>query len=130
MSEAKHTPGPLEAEPQFIGDDVFTGTIQLWGGEDSEVLIAECVDMANARRLRDCWNACEGINPEAVPDLLAALQKLRDENRRLREAALTVIRRVERAGAQGWSMQQFLNDGSVRELVEALAESNNTKGGK
>jgi len=23
-----------------------------------------------------CWNACEGINPEAVPDLLAALMHL------------------------------------------------------
>ena len=31
-------------------------------------------DRANADRLAACWNACAGINPEAVPDLLAALK--------------------------------------------------------
>lgn len=30
---------------------------------------------ANAHRIADCVNACEGINPEAVPDLLEALKK-------------------------------------------------------
>lgn len=29
---------------------------------------------ANARRIVECVNACEGINPDAVPELLAALQ--------------------------------------------------------
>jgi hypothetical protein len=29
---------------------------------------------ANARHIVACWNACEGINPESVPDLLAALR--------------------------------------------------------
>ena len=29
---------------------------------------------ANARRIVACVNACEGINPEAVPDLLAACE--------------------------------------------------------
>lgn len=29
---------------------------------------------ANARRLVACWNACAGINPAAVPDLLDALK--------------------------------------------------------
>ncbi len=31
---------------------------------------------ANARRIVACVNACKGINPEAVPDLLEALQVL------------------------------------------------------
>jgi len=48
--------------------------------------------------------------------------RLRDENRRLRDAAITVMDRVGRAGVQGWSMQQFLEDGSVAELVDALAQ--------
>ena len=31
---------------------------------------------ANARRIVACVNACEGINPEAVPDLLEAAEWL------------------------------------------------------
>ncbi len=31
-------------------------------------------DRANAARIVACVNACAGINPEAVPDLIAALQ--------------------------------------------------------
>ena len=31
---------------------------------------------ANAQRIVDCVNACEGINPKAVQDLLEALAKL------------------------------------------------------
>jgi hypothetical protein len=31
---------------------------------------------ANAARIAVCVNACEGINPEAVPDLLAAMKGL------------------------------------------------------
>ncbi len=31
-------------------------------------------DEANARRIVSCVNACEGVNPKAVPDLLAALK--------------------------------------------------------
>lgn len=54
--------------------------------------------------------------------MASELEQLRDENRRLREAAITVIDRVGRAGVQGWTMGQFLDDGSVRELVEALAQ--------
>ena len=42
-------------------------------------------DMANAARLVACWNACEGINPEAVLDILAALQGLSDAVYRWRE---------------------------------------------
>lgn len=31
---------------------------------------------ANAQRIVDCVNSCEGINPEAVPDMLQALEIL------------------------------------------------------
>lgn len=29
-----------------------------------------------ADRIAACWNACEGINPEAVPDLMEALRAI------------------------------------------------------
>ena len=32
--------------------------------------------VANAARIVACVNACKGINPEAVPDLLAAMETL------------------------------------------------------
>lgn len=35
---------------------------------------ARVVVEGNGNRLAACWNACLGINPEAVPDLLAALR--------------------------------------------------------
>lgn len=31
---------------------------------------------ADAKRLVACWNACEGINPDAVPDLLEACKAI------------------------------------------------------
>jgi len=34
--------------------------------------------LANALHIRDCWNACEGINPEAVRDMRKALEGLID----------------------------------------------------
>lgn len=33
--------------------------------------VSDAEDAANARRIVACVNACEGINPEAVPELLA-----------------------------------------------------------
>jgi hypothetical protein len=32
----------------------------------------------NAERFAACWNGCQGINPEAVPDLLAACEAYAD----------------------------------------------------
>ena len=34
---------------------------------------------ADAHRLMECWNACVGICPKAVPDLVEALQAARDD---------------------------------------------------
>ena len=66
MAKAKHTPGPWELVNVFpcakrehcrwiINPDVATGKSK-----------------ANAARIVACVNACEGINPEAVPGLLKA----------------------------------------------------------
>lgn len=35
---------------------------------------------ANAERIVDCVNGCKGINPEAVPELLAALEAIRNDS--------------------------------------------------
>lgn len=41
---------------------------------------------ANAQRIVDCVNACEGINPKAVPEMLDALRKAYDELSRQKHA--------------------------------------------
>ena len=66
----KHTP-----EPWWIDDDGFVAA----GGGDSYTTVADTHNTydlnkdANAARIVACVNACEGINPDAVSDLLAAL---------------------------------------------------------
>lgn len=52
----------LEVGDEAIGQVFYTDNMPGGRGE------------ADADRLADCWNACEGINPEAVPDMLAALK--------------------------------------------------------
>ena len=71
----KHTLGPLEHT--FKGDENLIGTpgvrfVATTLRYDYSVATAE--DYGNAQHLVACWNACEGINPEAVPDLLATLE--------------------------------------------------------
>lgn len=67
MSE--HTPEPWEArlheDPQWM--------VRVKGSPLGAVcLTSQGNDEANARHIVACVNACEGINPEAVPELLAA----------------------------------------------------------
>lgn len=73
--DAKHTPGPWrlcratgeQGEPLVIlPPDGNRRIAQLCGRSDA----------ANGRRVVACVNACQGINPEAVPELLAALRRL------------------------------------------------------
>lgn len=46
---------------------------------------------ADAHRIADCVNACEGINPEAIPDMIEALKTFQREIKRLPdEPTLTV----------------------------------------
>ncbi len=57
--------------------------------------------MANAERIVACVNACEGINPEAVPELLDALQDIiadHDERVALYPESETQPRRLEVMG--------------------------------
>lgn len=77
MSDTKHTPGPwtAKANPNDWGWD-FPNVqdakncrpichVPDWDKPEGE---------ANWARIVACVNACEGINPEAVPDMLAALE--------------------------------------------------------
>ena len=83
----KHTPGPLFANVHHgegvviigPGRGQHVGVVQL--GPDR--IHAE----ADADRLVACWNACEGINPEAVSDMLAALETAESYLSRLPQCA-------------------------------------------
>ena len=86
MSE--HTRGPLEVEyDRHAGYDCMSGGFEVkakdggpFGGSfvvfDCAAQGGEALAKANAHRMVACWNNCEGINPEAVPELLGALSDL------------------------------------------------------
>jgi hypothetical protein len=60
MSE--HTPEPVEANAYG----------EVWAGKE---FVADCFDsFPNAKHIAACWNACEGLNPKAVPELVKALK--------------------------------------------------------
>ena len=72
----KHTPEPWQAHKEDRSPWVILGLsadkygghpyiAEMPGGRDSQ---------ANARRIVACVNACAGINPEAVPDLMEVLE--------------------------------------------------------
>ena len=81
----KHTPGPwtyhhepslnryaVRAEPfgtETILSISYWSRTPIWDRERAE---------ADASRIVSCVNACDGINPEAVPDLLAACKAVDD----------------------------------------------------
>lgn len=71
---SKHTPGKLIIE---LGSakSASNGAFILKADRD-EKLTSPTERDSNIEHAVDCWNACIGINPEAVPDLLAALQNL------------------------------------------------------
>ena len=90
MKEQKHTAGPwvakvidgvTEREPYILGSNREEIAVMLdWATRP----IFPLEQQANADRIVACVNACEGINPEAVPGLVATLQGAADM---LRESA-------------------------------------------
>ncbi len=77
MEKATHTPGPWRPgkDGQSIVCDtpissrvIGTDHIEHYGGH----VVAETVTPNNQDRIIACVNACEGINPGAVKDLLVA----------------------------------------------------------
>lgn len=71
MSGAAHTPGKVRYVPWHVEEGApAIRTADGW------LLCATSSD-ADAERIADCWNACEGIaDPSVVPELVAAARGL------------------------------------------------------
>lgn len=58
------------------------GTVGIWGPQGDCVAVnngCSCDNEANADRIVACVNACAGLNPEAVPDVVEALKQCERE---------------------------------------------------
>ena len=80
---AEKTPGLLELDPSqepYSERDGYRVMSRRYGriAFVAVPLGYEKEAKATAVRFVACWNACEGINPEAVPELLKALQRIAD----------------------------------------------------
>lgn len=65
MSSTKHTPGPIAYNQRPVA--------HRYNIENAKgYIIASARDEDTAARMVACVNACEGINPEAVPELYRA----------------------------------------------------------
>ncbi len=67
-TRTQHTPGLLYTSE---GSDSIRS-------DNTGQRVAQADKLADRIRLADCWNFCAGINPEAVPDLLAACRMTLD----------------------------------------------------
>jgi hypothetical protein len=76
---SKHTSGPWVLRENNAVDRILPPG-ELRDPEAPYILSQSNYDSANwrdnARRAVDCVNACEGINPEAIPELLKAAKGL------------------------------------------------------
>jgi hypothetical protein len=93
MSTPKHTPARLEYFKEIdVRHNTLTGErqdelrhwIRLDGEKYGVFALMACQSLnpeLDAQRIVDLWNACEGINPAAVPGAFEALQLLIDDNR-------------------------------------------------
>jgi hypothetical protein len=79
-----HTPEPwaiFDAADRFPGIEAPDAgfSIVLWGNEDEDAGVrgeSEEHALANAARIVSCVNACAGLNPEAVPEMVKALEEI------------------------------------------------------
>lgn len=76
---SKHTKGPWElCEVGDYGD--FDGLSRVIIGDDRRLAVVHVSDEetnANAKRIAECVNACEGIeDPSVIPEMLGALKSL------------------------------------------------------
>jgi hypothetical protein len=82
MTDTVNQTAPWSVDPDYIGDDVYNLTDVVTDYNDPDgnpycVQIntgSQAMDGKIARRIVECVNACRGINPEAVGDLLAACE--------------------------------------------------------
>lgn len=85
--KTKHTPEPWKWDESWGAIVVDRPDMQklicpMWTGCDRARMGRDVVDedLANAARIVACVNACDGINPGAVPDLLAIVRAEYDEH--------------------------------------------------
>ena len=73
MTKPKHTPEPWNIPTVGSGK-------MIWDSKGTCIALVRSLDNAeaNAKRIVACVNACEGINPEAVSDMYAALVHITD----------------------------------------------------
>ena len=94
---AAHTPEPVT---YFVAHD--SPTPDLWftiiSTAEGMLMAARVIGEANARRIVACVNACAGINPEAVRDLLAACRTAADMLHKAINGGLRVPAAQERIG--------------------------------
>jgi len=77
----KHTPGPWRLTTGAYWLRIVGPAKEAIASFGNQRRWLDGVEVAaNARRIVACVNACEGINPEAVPDLLEACRKLIEAN--------------------------------------------------
>jgi hypothetical protein len=63
-----------------------SGAVTIWGPQGDCVAVnngCSCDNDSNADHIVACVNACAGINPEAVPDVVAALRDMLEGYERL-----------------------------------------------
>jgi hypothetical protein len=84
MKTDKHTPGLLVSPEVAMGREL--DDYEIFMADDVGCLVATVTSAdtsieqarADARRLVACWNALDGIDPVAVPELVAACRRMAD----------------------------------------------------
>ena len=77
-----HTPGPWAFDQVRNGDTTNRQIVNHDAGNGAIALVYSGANVKNPRAMADakhivkCVNNCEGINPDAVRDMLAALENL------------------------------------------------------
>lgn len=121
----KHTSGPLvsphEGDPVQIGSTSGRFVAMALGCNET---IATEEDYENARRLRACWNACDGIDTELLEDMgTGTFVRARDhayEDRKLCDALLETLRSI--AEYQG-NFNSVEDGGAMLSRIEAKASA-------
>ena len=109
----KHTPGRLhlstlenmgpDGEPYWYLECEEEARVGMEFPNATTIVDAEggILTEADARRLMECWNACVGVSPYAMPDLVAAMQKISEESVTVGKAGGVIINHntMEKASA-------------------------------
>lgn len=77
-----HTPGLLKLATTYAQAQKGHAQIVTWEDQDLPIATIKpnhldpAESLSNAERFVACWNACDGINPAAVPEIVDALERL------------------------------------------------------